>query len=224
MKSELAPVCKAFELTRSDERADGSVGDIEIVAMLTGIGMVPAKAAAERALATDPDHVMICGIAGGIDPSLGIGDMIWPAVVVDKHGGTEHTPSPLPGITPNGRLVSSDDFTVTDEDIAALRADGVIAVDMETGAIAAACDAAGVPWTAFRAISDRAGETPTAVLGLANPDGSANVKNVAKFLVTKPHKIGLLGKLAKGAQAAATNAATTARAHCTNVVMKDRTS
>ncbi|MGQ0824516.1 MAG: 5'-methylthioadenosine/S-adenosylhomocysteine nucleosidase family protein [Actinomycetota bacterium] len=229
MKSELAPVVKAFSLHRvvgADHGLhEGRVGGVDIVATLTGIGMGPAKMATERALASGPiDHLMIVGIAGGISPDVGIGDMIWPEVVVDKHADTEHRPSPLPGVTPNGRLVCSDDFTVDAEEISQMIAAGVLAVDMETAAVAAVCDAAGCPWTAFRAISDRAGDPgmDQSVLALANQDGSPNVKNIAKFMLTKPWRIPMLAKLAKGSTVAATNAAYAARERCEQVVLRER--
>ena len=39
-----------------------------------------------------------------------------------------------------------------------MAAQGVVAVDMETAAVAAVCEAAACPWSVFRGISDYAGE------------------------------------------------------------------
>ena len=50
-----------------------------------------------------------------------------------------------------------------------------MAVDMETSAIAAVCEAKGVSWSVFRSISDHVGDAivDEAVLGMMRPDGAS---------------------------------------------------
>ena len=57
--------------------------------------------------------------------------------------------------TPRGTIISSDQFGYDDPTIQRFIADGVVALDMETAAGADICEQRGMPWSAYRAISDR---------------------------------------------------------------------
>ena len=111
-----------------------------------------------------------------------VGDVLVPDVVVDGPSGAEYRPGRAHGVTRRGRLVSSDDFQVEDDELAELEAAGVIALDMETAAVAAVCERHGCAWSVVRAISDMANDHPIgdAVMNLAKPDGSANMPGVAQ--------------------------------------------
>jgi nucleoside phosphorylase len=219
MPSEFAPLVKAFALQRGESGYDGTSGPIELVAGKTGIGTKLAAEATERMLDTrGVEHVMVVGIAGGMGSSR-VGDIVYPEVVVDKATGVEYRPSPLSDVPSRGRLVTHDDFDMTDDERDALVADGFIAVDMETAAVAGVCERRDVPWSAVRSISDLVGVTPGDVIALANADGTPNVGASIRYLVTKPWRIPRLVRLgldstraAKGAANAAArvvNAATT---------------
>ncbi|HEY3725438.1 MAG TPA: 5'-methylthioadenosine/S-adenosylhomocysteine nucleosidase [Acidimicrobiia bacterium] len=222
MRQELAPVVQAFDLSRTTIGdtvvQTGTVGDTEIVATTTGIGTAGARAATERVLELQPaDHVMVVGIAGGVGPTVKIGDLIFAGTVVDKATGTEYQPTHLgsPAPTARGKIVTSDDFLIDPGMLDELIADDVIALDMETSAVAEVCVARGTDWSVIRAISDMATDHPDdAVLGLANPDGTANGAAVAKFLLTRPWRIPSLAKLQRGSKLAATAAARAAARAC----------
>jgi adenosylhomocysteine nucleosidase len=221
MRQELAPVVQAFSLQRAvdgdPKLLEGSIGDTAIVATTTGIGTAGARAAAERVLDAKPtDHVMVVGIAGGVGPTVKLGDLIFPSVVVDRATGTEYRPSHLGNPEVRGKIVTSDDFLVDRSTLDELIADDVVALDMETSAVAAVCAARGCDWSVIRAVSDMATDHPDdAVLGLAKPDGSANGPAVAKFLLTKPWRIPHLARLQRDSKAAATAAARAAARACT---------
>jgi adenosylhomocysteine nucleosidase len=151
------------------------------------------------------------GIAGGVGPSVRIGDVVVPEVVLDAAGG-EHRPVPLPGTTPRGIMRTSGEIDVTDDDVAALRDRGVIALDMETAAVGAVCEARGVPWSVVRAISDHTddGFVDSAVLSMTNSDGTPNVGAVVRYLARHPFHIARLSKLARGARMATTASAAAA--------------
>ncbi len=210
MRSELAPFVKRVPLTRDDgdRYHRGVIGHVEVVATITGIGTRPAIEATERILeAHEVDHVVISGIAGGVPDAVSVGDLLVPEVVVDVDTGREYRPTTFGDETPRGRIETSDEFAVTDDDIAALVDRGVHAVDMETASIAAVCDARGVPWVAYRSISDMAGVTPDWVLGMASPDGGANVGAIIRTLGPRPWRLRGLAKLAKDSTRAASTAA-----------------
>ncbi len=157
MPMELGPVRRALSLQsynggdRFSRIYAARTGATEVVAMLTGIGTRNATRATERLLDRFPvDHVLVVGIAGGVGETLDVGSLVVPEVVVDGATMTEYRSTPLDGTTPAGRLETSDDFLVTDDDIAKFVERGVVAVDMETASIAAVCAERAVPWSAFR--------------------------------------------------------------------------
>ena len=152
------------------------------------------------------------GIAGGVPPTTKLGDVLVPEVVVHAATGTEYRASPLGDTAVAGRIRTSDDLGVG---VADMLAEGVHACDMETAAVAAVCEGKGVPWTAFRAISDLVGgPVDESLLGLANPDGTGNLRAAAKYLLPRPWKIPGLVKLARDSNAATKAAASAAIAAC----------
>jgi adenosylhomocysteine nucleosidase len=148
------------------------------------------------------------GIAGGVPPTTNLGDVLVPEVVLHAHTGKEYRPTPLGETIMSGRVRTSDDLGVG---VADMMAAGVAACDMETAAVAAVCEDKGVPWTAFRAISDLVGgPVDESLLALANPDGTGNMWAAAKYLVPRPWKIPGLVKLARDSNTATRAAATAA--------------
>jgi adenosylhomocysteine nucleosidase len=211
MKPELRPFVKAAGLERDPTVTSGgsvyrgSVPGAEVVAVMTGIGMEAATRATTRALDLGPcDHVLVVGIAGGVDPNLRIGDVVVPEVVVDGGTDEEYAATRLGVREPHGRIVSSDVLLAGRDEQAALVAAGVSAVDMETAAIAAACLARGIPWSAFRGISDHGVEDgiDTSVLGLSRADGTADAGAVARYVLTRPWRVPTLARLGRDMQKA----------------------
>jgi adenosylhomocysteine nucleosidase len=214
MPSEFRPLIKALSLQRvkPDDKSVyvGVAGNTELVATTSGIGTKLATGATERLLDTTPvDHVMIVGIAGGMGTAK-VGDLITPALVVDKDSGREFAPDYLDyARTPRGKLVSSDDFGMDTAETDRLVADGFVAVDMETAAVAAVCVARGVKWSPVRVISDLVGVTPVDAIDLANPDGTANTRAAVGYLLKHPTRIPKLLRLGRESMAAASKAAAT---------------
>jgi adenosylhomocysteine nucleosidase len=215
MVPELMPLAKKIPLHRVEDDGGaythtGKVGDVNVVAAITGIGMKPARETAERLLdGVQVDHVMVVGIAGGMGPTVEIGDLVIPEVVIDEPTGKEVRPNQLGDRAPQGTIVTSDRFGYDAATNAKFIADGVVGVDMETSAIGLVCEAHRVPWTAFRGISDR-GDDDTVdvdVLKLGGVDGSADFGALARYLLRKPWKVAHLARLAKGSKLATSVAA-----------------
>jgi adenosylhomocysteine nucleosidase len=221
MQVELAPVTSRLRLSRTGgarREHRGVVAGVEVVACLAGVGPAPAAESARAAIAAHrPDHVVVSGIAGGMHPSLAIGDLVTPAEVIDAATGRSWAPTPVGADAPADRLLT----TATLLSMAELRphADaGVIAVDMETAAVAEVCAEADVPWVAYRGISDLVddGLVDDTALSLVKTDGTTNVAGVARLALTRPGRLIRMAKLngdtrrATGAAAAATEAAVAA--------------
>jgi adenosylhomocysteine nucleosidase len=217
MPSELRPLVRGLALKPS--RTGGRsllrsiVGRTEIVATTTGIGTRAAASKAEMIFdASSIDHLVVVGIAGGIGPSVDIGDLVIPEIVIDHASGMEYRPSFLGLTAARGKLVTSDEAPMDLAEVARLEQLGVIAVDMETAAIAAVCEARRCPWSVFRAISDRAddGSTDAEMFALTTPDGKPDLPAVLRFVFKNPKRIPQLASLARGSTLAANNAASAA--------------
>jgi adenosylhomocysteine nucleosidase len=211
MRSEFRPLVKPLALRREAGESPyhfGTLGRAEIVATMTGIGTGAAIEVAEQLLDDHVvDHVIVVGVAGGLGPELDVGDLVIPEVVVDRPHGRTYRASPIAHVVPRGTIVTSDEFNYPKPTLDGFVADGVLALDMETGSVAAVCERRGVPWTAFRSLSDHVTKAPveTAVLGLAR---------VVRYLAPKPWRIRHLARLAKGADTATRAAADAAVQAC----------
>jgi adenosylhomocysteine nucleosidase len=220
MPNELRPLAKRLGL-RPDRNTGlpedlaphtGTVGGLHVVAVRTGIGPARAHAATEALLAaTGPERVVVSGIAGGIEGASTVGDLVVPAEVLDAATGDRFRATPHGEITPAGVIRTGDgtDYELGHEEIAQLAAAGVVALDMETAAVARSCAAHDVPWLAFRAVSDMAGDSSVGpvIMTLVHPDGRPRVGAALRFLVTHPRRIPRMVRLAREAGAAATTAA-----------------
>ncbi|MFI5035111.1 MAG: hypothetical protein ACHQFZ_02775 [Acidimicrobiales bacterium] len=217
MPMELNPLKRRLSLEKtvigSLEVYAGSLGDRPVVAIVTGIGSVLAAEGVERLVeAIDIERVVVVGITGAVDNETPIGTLVLPEVVVNGATGAEYRPDRLGEGNPRGKMWTSDEL-ITDLDvIARLRANGVISLDMETAAIAEICQRRNIPWSVFRAISDRATEASLddEVFQLINRDGSFNVKMIGAFFVKHPGRLPALARIAKDAKLAAEHAAAAA--------------
>lgn len=218
MPSERGPLVRTLGLARSTA-ADGvthagRVGSIEAVVMTTGIGTERAALVTRRLLEDGGvDHVMVVGVCGGVEPTLAVGDLVVPEVVVDHASGREFQPHHLGSTSPRGRLITTDELLVGADVVARLRAEGVMALDMETAAVAAVSEEAGVPWSVVRSPSDHADDDliDDAVASLANPDGSADVGALLRYLARRPWRLARLARLGRDLRRATTTASRAAR-------------
>ncbi len=214
MQSELLPLVRLLSLKqpRSGDRRLfwGTLGRVEVVATTTGIGPRAAARAAERVLDSTPvQHLVVVGIAGGIGPSIAIGDLVIPELVIDLAAGAEYRPSMIGDTEARGTLATLNEVLIDPTKAARLAQQGVTAVDMETAAIAAICEGRGCPWSVFRAISDRPGDgsIDPAMHGLAGPDGEPNVPALVRFVLTNPKRISSLLRLDRSLRLATNTAA-----------------
>jgi adenosylhomocysteine nucleosidase len=217
MPMELMPLKRKLSLKKtvvgSLEVYAGSLDNRPIVAIVTGIGSVLAAEGVERLVeAIDIEHVVVVGITGAVDNEAPIGTLVQPAVVVNGATGAEYRPNLLVVGDPRGKMWTSDELITDHDAIARLRANGVISLDMETAAIAEICQRRNIPWSVFRAISDRATEVSLddEVFQLINRNGTFNVKRIGAYFVKHPGRLPASARLARDAKLAAENAAAAA--------------
>jgi hypothetical protein len=149
-----------------------------------------------------------------MDPSLRIGDLVTPATVTDAATGRSWSATGVGADAPSGDVVTTATL-LSKADLQPYLDGGSVAVDMETAAVAEVCDAAGIPWTAYRGISDLVDEglVDDVALSLVKPDGTTDAFGVAKLAVTRPRTFARMARLhgdtqqATGAAASAVVAA-----------------
>jgi adenosylhomocysteine nucleosidase len=198
MQPELQPLVRRLAMEGDGTLYRGRAGDVEVVALLTTIGMAAGARAAQRILELEVDRVIVVGIAGGVDHRVEIGDVIVPEVVIDRATGGAYSPSAIGDIAPRGTLSCGDELIIDAAVLAEMAEQGVVAVDMETAAVAAVCERAECPWSVFRGISDYAGDglVDDALFALTLPDGTADPDALARYLKANPERAPVLARLA----------------------------
>ena len=210
MPMEARPLARRLGLSRSSVAGSpgyrGRVGPRGAVVVVTGMGPRLATAATQRLLAAvTPARVIVVGIAGALVERVPLGTVIVPEVVVDGDTGDEYRPAAMGGTEARGTLWTSGSLITGPEALAHLDGQGVIALDMETAAVAAVCEAYGTPWSVVRVISDHGADEQ--VLRLNHPDGTPDLRAVARFVVAHPGRVPALARLGRDANRAARRAA-----------------
>jgi adenosylhomocysteine nucleosidase len=214
MKPELKAIVKSFGLQPTPDDPvfthAGSAGSWAVATLVTGMGPALAREATRKALAAGPcDHVMVIGIAGGLDPELPVGSLMVPGKVRLYPEGPEYRTHPIPPRVADGALMTTDGLFEGEEVWRPILKQGFGAVDMEAAGVAEVCEEAGVAWSIYRGISDRPDEhiVDQAVFKLSKPDGSADPVALAKYLARDPRRAKALAHLNRCMQDAATLAA-----------------
>lgn len=163
----------------------GRIGRNEVALSETGIGKVNAAVGAlELIRAFRPDCLVSTGVAGGLDASLHVMDVVVGAEVVyhDADCGPGNEPGQIQGLPARyaadpallaralaihtegvavrgGLIASGDQFVSSKGQLAAIkkRFPEALAVDMESGALAQVCHLCQVPFLSFRILSDTPG-------------------------------------------------------------------
>lgn len=179
--------------------------------LVTGMGARRANAAIRRALAeTRPRLVITSGFAGGLNPALERG-----AVLFEADAAFPVSPDALrsAGARP-GQFHCAARVAATVADKQALRREtGADAVEMESAILRTACREANIPSATIRVISDAADENlPLDFNQFMTPGGGMNYARLALAVIKSPSKIGELREFQQRvARAAETLAETLAR-------------
>ena len=200
MEIELAPLTRELDLAHDGELHRGKAGDVEVVALVTTMGMTAGELATRRLIDIGVDRVIVVGIAGGVDPAtVKIGDVVIPEVVIDRRTGKAHGPPLSPHAPPRGTISCGDELITDPVRLAEMGASGIIAVDMETAAVAAVCERAACPGrrsegsatTRARAWSIRSSSRPRIPTVRLDPDA------IKRYLAAHPEKVEVLQRLAQ---------------------------
>jgi len=186
------------------------------------MGKVRAEQASQKLLATGANALISWGFAGALAERIKAGDLLLPSNIINRKGHCfpidpawcqrlQRQLSPYLNIH-NGGLVSSDSVIADDEQRRQMqRQYDAAAVDMESVAIAACAEQAGVPFVAIRAISDTNGiPIPGTVTRAIDPYGRLHCGGLMRLLA-QPQYWPLLWRLSRDARAATITLTKTAR-------------
>jgi adenosylhomocysteine nucleosidase len=216
MPMELTPLQRDLSLTETDVDGfsvhTGRLGERDVVAVVTGMGTALATAGIEALLDRyDVDHVLVVGITGALEDETPMGTLVLPEIVVDSATGREHRPTRIGDTEHHGRMWTTDTLTTDLDVLAELHAQGVVALEMETAAIALACERRGIPWSVFRSISDRPSDGIDAeMFAMGNQDGTPNHEAIAAYFEKYPERAEMLAQLAEHSTLATERAASAA--------------
>jgi len=166
---------------------------------LAGGASVPASRSQDQArlarTLAPPDLVLTCGFAGGLNPDLKLGDVIFEIGNRKSEIGNQLIAA---GAKP-AKFFCANRVATTIAEKKKLRAEsGADAVEMESAAIHAVCDERGIPCVTVRVISDTASEDlPLDFNALAKPDKNLDYGKLAWAIAKSPGKIGALIELQK---------------------------
>jgi adenosylhomocysteine nucleosidase len=183
-----------------------AAGKSGIVILLTGIGRQNAEESVREFLAThSPELVLTCGFAGGLNPDLKLGEIVFEI-------GNQSEPLDVgcyeklvaAGAKP-AKFFCADRIATTIAEKKKLRdGTGADAVEMESAAIHAVCAERGIPCATVRVISDTANENlPLDFNALAKPDKNLDFGKLFFAVAKSPGKIGALLELQKKTKFAA---------------------
>ncbi|HWE04513.1 MAG TPA: hypothetical protein VG326_19060 [Tepidisphaeraceae bacterium] len=165
---------------------------------LVGIGATHMPAERSR---NPPHGIIMAGLAGALDPSLRVGDVVLDDCPADYHPLTQFRA---------GKIVASPTVIATPAQKRALfEQTGALAVDMESAIARAAATEMNVPFVSIRAISDAADESLNpAILKMVDAFGKPRPMSLALTLLRRPTLIPGLIRLGKSSNFAARNLAT----------------
>jgi adenosylhomocysteine nucleosidase len=152
LERELAGLAKACRRVERDYEGRKFVffEQAGIVAVCGGIGVEPARRAAEAVIALyHPAQLLSVGFAGALRPHLRVGDIFFPAAVIDARDGSRIV---IEG--GEGTLVTFMAVAGAEQKANLAQAYDAQAVDMEAAAVAAAARAHEIRFTATKVISD----------------------------------------------------------------------
>jgi farnesyl-diphosphate farnesyltransferase len=191
--------------------AIGWLGTARVALAVTGDGERNARRGLAALLAGQPvSRIIVVGVAGGLDASLGVGALvIGERVIEESNGSVRGADARLVDVAAKacgarravvlsaGRIADTADekrrlyAVATSQAAAGDRPSDVSAVvDLESAAFAAVAMRMGVPWMVLRAVSDTAGEAVPALLNRSRDDGGAvRRSSVLRALLANPRAL-----------------------------------
>ena len=196
---ENQPIAVCFALPEEAGPFQKSCGP-SVPVFFTGIGRANADKAAKEYLANHaPKLLLTCGFAGGLDPALKIGDVIF-----ETDNAPVHAKLTTAGAKPV-KIFCADRIAVTAREKKQLREQtGADAAEMESAAVQAVCREQGIACATVRVISDTADDDlPLDFNQFLTADKKLEMSKLMMAVASKPWKMGAMMELQKNTKLAA---------------------
>ena len=198
MNPPLPLVCFAVREEAAVFRKMSAATRVDI--LVTSMGKANAAQSIRAALASNrPSLVITSGFAGGLNPQLSTGDVVFSADDYEIQNRL------IAAGAREGRFHFADHVAVTAQEKWSLwQQTGADAVEMESQIIRDICRAQTIPSATVRVILDQAGEDlPLNFNALMTPDMKLDSSKLALAILKSPGKIAALRRLQKQSKAAA---------------------
>lgn len=192
MQNQSIAVCFALQEESGPFR---KLSGEKVPLFFTGIGRVNAEKAAREYLAThSPALMLTCGFAGGLDPTLQIGDVIFETGAMGTHAIRAKL---LTAGAKSVKIACVDKIATTAVEKKKLRDEtGADALEMESAAVQAVCRERGLPCATIRVISDTANDDlPLDFNEFLTPDKKVDMAKLMMTVAKNPWKMGALMEL-----------------------------
>lgn len=188
-------VCFALKEEAAPFRKNAA-GRADVAILIVGIGRANAEKSVREFLAVNsPALVLTCGFAGGLNPGLKLGEVVFETGNLKSEIQNQLRAA---GAKP-AKIFCADLIATTVAEKKKLRAEtGADVVEMESAAIQTVCRERGIPCATVRVISDTANEDlPLDFNALSKPDKSLDFGKLFLAIAKSPGKIGALMTLQK---------------------------
>jgi adenosylhomocysteine nucleosidase len=185
------------------------IGEVSVEVFLTGMGAPALRPGFQLLLSRNPHILISSGLAGGLDPSLQVGDIVAARSLALVHGGDRvKSRRKLVEIAEQCGARSVNVFMTSPRIVSqaqykkAMAAFGDV-VDMESYHLLAAASGTQVASIAIRSISDTQKEDlPLDFEKAITPWGTVDPRQLVLQIVRSPHRIPSLIKFGRGTQKA----------------------
>ena len=195
----------------------------DVFIRISGVGPRRAYLASKTLLGKGVTALLSWGVAGALIPRVSSGSLVLPQAII----AADQTIYPVNAAW-HARLCkelkghldfhtepvaeSTSVLASSEEKAALFRRTGAIAVDMESGAVAAVAHGAGIPFIAIRVIADPATMAiPLSVLTVVDEFGQLRMLKLIRGLAKHPTEVLALVRLSRNFRAARTTLAMVAR-------------
>ncbi|HEX7284834.1 MAG TPA: phosphorylase [Candidatus Angelobacter sp.] len=189
LESELQPLVKAWK--KNTLIVDGKAVECHesegAIAVAGGIGSRRAEAVARAVVeAFHPQVLVSAGLAGALIPSLKVGAVVLPNVIVDAETGVEYRCDVGGDIVGGGILVTAPEVAGAESKRRLVERFHALTVDMEAAGVARVAQQKGAAFRCVKAISDEADFVMPPLSRFVAADGQFEQGKFVRWLALRP--------------------------------------
>jgi adenosylhomocysteine nucleosidase len=189
LESELQPLVKAWKksVLSVDGKAVTCHEGEEAIAVAGGIGSRRAGAVARAVVeAFRPQVLVSAGLAGALIPTLKVGAVVLPNVIVDAETGVEYRCDVGGDVIGGGILVTAQEVAAAESKRRLVERFHALMVDMEAAGVARVAQQKGTGFRCVKAISDESDFVMPPLSRFVTADGQFEQGKFVRWLALRP--------------------------------------